>query len=192
MMWSFALLPGGAVTPPSRETEGAAPSISSAMMISALNILSRRFGRCAGSFTARSKLCSRSFSGSNIGGSRTAKVLERLAGRTRPAGSARLGCLRQRGLGLGIGPVEPLRQRIEVGLLHRRTAPDAKPRRRVAIGVDVVGDAFLLERGSDPLDELRLRVGGKLHHHGIHHLEADRGVGADRRIDREMLDPRRA
>ena len=45
--------------------------------------------------------------------------------------------------------------------LDRRAAPDAQARRRVAIGADVVGDAFLLQRRGDALGESRLRVGGE-------------------------------
>ena len=44
------------------------------------------------------------------------------------------------------GPVEPGHQRFEVGGLDGRAAPDAQAGRRVAIGADVVGDAFLVEQ----------------------------------------------
>ena len=58
---------------------------------------------------------------------------------------------------VGEGPVEPGHQRLEVGGLDGRAAPDAQARRRVAIGADVVGDAFLLEQRDDALGERRLR-----------------------------------
>src|SRR4029078_1702135 len=85
--------------------------------------------------------------------------------------SALLRRLRQRGLGLGIGPVEPDRERLDVGALDRRATPDEQAGRRLAIGVDAVGDAFLLERRRDALDELCLRIGRKLRHRRIDHLE---------------------
>ena len=73
-------------------------------------------------------------------------------------------------LALAIGPVEPQRQRFDIGALDGRAAPDAQARRRVAIGGDVVGDAFLVERGGDAFDEGRLRVGGKPGHRRIDDL----------------------
>jgi len=39
------------------------------------------------------------------------------------------------------GPVEPVRERFDVTRLHRRPAPDAQARRRVAVIGDVEGDA---------------------------------------------------
>src|SRR5215510_7985442 len=59
--------------------------------------------------------------------------------------------LRQRVLGLGEGPVEPQGERLDIGALHRRAAPDAQARRRITISIDVVGDALLLQRGGDAL-----------------------------------------
>src|SRR5437879_1303475 len=72
-------------------------------------------------------------------------------------GSANIGLrrLRQRVLGLGEGPVEPLRERFHIARLDGRAAPDAQPRRRIAVGIDVVGHAFLLERRGEVLDEGR-------------------------------------
>src|SRR5262249_8760170 len=58
----------------------------------------------------------------------------------------------KRRLGLGIGPVKPQRERCDVGSLHRRAAPDAQARRRIAIGVDVMGHAFFVERRGNALD----------------------------------------
>src|SRR5262249_9198203 len=92
------------------------------------------------------------------------------------------GPLRQGVFGLGEGPVEPQGERLDIGALHRRAAPDAQARRRITISIDVVGDALLLQRGGDGLDERRLRRGGKLCHRRIDDLEAHRRVGAQRRI----------
>jgi hypothetical protein len=42
-------------------------------------------------------------------------------------------------------------QRLDISRLDRRAAPDAQARRGIAIGADVVGDAFLFElRGNQP------------------------------------------
>src|SRR5262245_49483228 len=99
--------------------------------------------------------------------------------------------LRQRVLGLGEGPVEPQGERLDIGALHRRAAPDAQARRRITIRVDVVGDALFLQRGGDALDERRLRLGGKFSHRRIDDLQAHRRVRAQRRIPGEEFDPRR-
>src|SRR5262249_55205284 len=69
------------------------------------------------------------------------------------------GCLGQCILSLGEGPVEPERERLDVGGLDGRAAPDAQAGGCVTIGVDIVGDAFLLERRGQVLDEARLRLG---------------------------------
>src|SRR5580700_10402446 len=63
--------------------------------------------------------------------------------------------LRQGILGLGVSPIEPQRQRLDIGALDRRAAPDAQSRRRVAVCVDVIGDGLLVERASDAFDEGR-------------------------------------
>jgi len=53
-------------------------------------------------------------------------------------------------LAFGVGPIEPQRERLDVAPLDRRTAPDAEaPAGAFAIGVDVVCDAFFLERRGD-------------------------------------------
>src|SRR5215218_3723039 len=44
----------------------------------------------------------------------------------------------QLGPGLGVGPVEPGKESLDVGRLDRRAAPDAQARRGIAIGRDVV------------------------------------------------------
>src|SRR5215467_14330548 len=67
--------------------------------------------------------------------------------------------LRQSVLALGESPVEPQRQRLDVGALGGRAAPDAQARWSIAIRVDVIGHALLVERGGDALDERRLRLG---------------------------------
>ena len=69
--------------------------------------------------------------------------------------------MRERVLGLGVGPVEPVRERFDVGALDGRAAPDPQARRRIAVGADVVGDAFLLERCGNALGERRLGLGRK-------------------------------
>src|SRR5580698_5662619 len=89
--------------------------------------------------------------------------------------------LRQSGFRFSIGPVEPQRQRFDVALLHGRAAPHPQARRRVTIGVDVIGDAFLLESRGNAFDEGGLRVGGEPRHRRIDDLQAHRGVGAQRR-----------
>src|SRR5207244_3506923 len=65
---------------------------------------------------------------------------------------------RQRGLGLREGPVDPRRQRLEIGSLDGRAAPDAQARRRIAMRRDVVGGAFLLDARDEILHEGPLRV----------------------------------
>src|SRR6185312_7635005 len=54
--------------------------------------------------------------------------------------------LREQCLGLGEGPVDPLRQQRNVGCLHRRAAPDAQARRRIAVMRKVVTGAFLFNQ----------------------------------------------
>ncbi len=74
---------------------------------------------------------------------------------------------------------------------HRGSAPDAQARRRVAIGAEIVAGALLLDRGNQLLGEIRLRVRGEGCDRGIDHLHAYRGVGTNRRILGEEIDPRR-
>src|SRR3984885_6986296 len=117
----------------------------------------------------------------------------RAAPETMPATSAgmtawiALSRLPQRVLGLGVGPVEPVRQRFHVGALDGRAAPDAQARRCVPIGIDVEGDAFLVERGRQPFDESRLRFRGKPGDRRIDDLQTNRCVGANGRIDSEEV-----
>src|SRR5215472_17329660 len=84
----------------------------------------------------------------------------------------------KRRLGLGIGPVEPQRQRFDIGALHGRAAPNAQARRRVAVGVDVIGDTFFFERRGNALDELSLGVDGKPAHGRIDDFQAHRCIRA--------------
>src|SRR5580658_9464056 len=94
------------------------------------------------------------------------------ASEIRTLGAIGLRSLRQRGLGLGVGPVEPQRQRLDVAALHGRAAPHPQTRRRIAIGVDVVGYGLFLERGGDAFDEGGLRVCGKPRYRRIDHFQA--------------------
>ena len=79
----------------------------------------------------------------------------------------------------------------DVGRLDRRAAPDAQRRRAVAMAGDVVGGLLLGERRLELLDERPLRLERQLGDRRIGDLQAHRGVGARRRIGRQVLDPRR-
>src|SRR4029077_12540563 len=81
-------------------------------------------------------------------------------------------CRGKRGLGLVAGPIQPRRQRFDIGAFHGRAAPDAQARRRVAMGIDVVGDAFFFQHRRDAFDECPLRVGAQPGHGRIHDLQA--------------------
>ncbi len=101
------------------------------------------------------------------------------------------GGLLEAGLLRGEGPVEPMRQRFEVGGLDRRPGPDTQARRRVAVGADIEGHAFLLQRRDHGLGEGGLRVRRQPGHFRIGDGEADGGVGARFRLRGEIGDPRR-
>src|SRR5580704_3119705 len=60
----------------------------------------------------------------------------------RAAARIKSGGLGGAGLDLGEGPVEPGRQRLDVGFVHRGAAPDAQARRRGAIAGHVQRHAF--------------------------------------------------
>src|SRR5581483_506253 len=91
-------------------------------------------------------------------------------------------CFRQRGFGLGKGPVEPCGERLDVALLDGRAAPDAKARRRIAVVCDVVGDAVLFEPRGERFDEIPLPFRRQFRDRGVDHLHADRGVGSRGRV----------
>src|SRR5215510_7118147 len=115
--------------------------------------------------------------------------------RARPPASAGARALRrlgQRLLGQRIGPVEPRHQGLDVGGLDGRAAPDTQARRRVAVGRDVVGDAFLLQRRRHALGEGGLPVCRQPAHRRVANLEAYGRVRADRRVRRQEVDPGRA
>src|SRR5579871_4310369 len=87
------------------------------------------------------------------------------------------------------GVVEPASQRLEVGRLDRRAAPDAQAWRGVAIGADVEGDLLLLEQTRQRLRERRLSVGRQSGDRRIDDLETDAGVGARLGRAGEEIDP---
>src|SRR5215210_4163253 len=64
-----------------------------------------------------------------------------------------LRCLRGCVFGFDLlqGPVEPGQQGFDVGGLDGGAAPDAQPRRRVAVGAGVERDAFLLQEARECL-----------------------------------------
>src|SRR5690606_11852627 len=68
------------------------------------------------------------------------------------------------------GPVEPGTERLDVGGVDGRAAPDAKARRGIAIAGDVVSRAFLLQQAGESLDEVGV---------GAVDGEADRSARAD-------------
>src|SRR5258707_14626625 len=75
--------------------------------------------------------------------------------------------LRQRVLGPGEGPIQPAGERLDVGRLDGRAAPDAQTRRRVAIMGEIVAGAFLLDHGGEAFGETRLRIAGKRGHRRV-------------------------
>src|ERR1700722_17552478 len=100
----------------------------------------------------------------------------------RGGGGKHLGRLQQLVGDGGEGPVEPGRQRFEVGGLHRAAAPDAQARRGVAIGGGVEGHAFLFQKVGELLGELRLAGGRERGDPAVDDLQADAGIGARLRI----------
>src|SRR5579872_1811577 len=91
----------------------------------------------------------------------------------------------------GERPVEPGRQRVEVGRVDRPTAPDAQARGRVPVGGGVECDAFLLQKVGELLGKLRLALLGERHDAGVDDLEAHAGVGARLWILGQKVDPGR-
>ena len=90
---------------------------------------------------------------------------------------------------LSIGPIQPRQQSLNIGGLHRRSTPDSQSWRRIAIGSDVEPRAGFFHRGDDRFGVLGLIVSRKLRVSRIGHLEADRRVGARRRVLREKSRP---
>src|ERR1700724_1175828 len=89
----------------------------------------------------------------------------RRARRPLPASGARLRTenlrrLRQRSLGLGESPVDPLRQERDVARFHRGAAPAPQAGRRVAVVREIVARAFLLHQGNQLLGKIRPRIPG--------------------------------
>src|SRR5258707_8520233 len=78
--------------------------------------------------------------------------------------------LRERGLGFGERPVDPLRQSRDVPCFHRGAAPDAQARRRIAIMREIVAGAFLLHQGNELLGKVGLRIRAERRDRGIDHL----------------------
>src|SRR5580658_1730153 len=112
--------------------------------------------------------------------------------RTLAVMSLSLRSLRQGVFGLGVCPVEPERERLDVGTLNGRTAPDAQARRRVAVGVDVVSDAFLVESRGNAFHESRLSVSSQARDRRVDDLQANRRIRTRRRIARQKVNPLRA
>src|SRR6202022_1508639 len=90
--------------------------------------------------------------------------------------------LRERRLGLGERPVDPLRQQRDVLCFHGRATPDAQTRRRAAEGGEIVAGPFLFHQGHQLLGEVGLRVRRQRRDRGIDHLHAHRGIGTYSRI----------
>src|SRR3569832_388726 len=96
----------------------------------------------------------------------------------------------QRRLGLGKGPVDPLRQQRDVLGFDRGAAPDAQAGRRVAIMREVESGVLLLDHRHQLLGKVDLGIGRQRRDGGIDYLQADRGVGANLGIGCEEIDPR--
>src|SRR5262249_6349200 len=72
-------------------------------------------------------------------------------GRDDRRGSSRL---RQRGLGLGKGPVDPLREQFDIPCFDSGAAPDAQASRRVAVIREVEAGVFLFHQRHQLLGEV--------------------------------------
>src|SRR3546814_9085950 len=77
----------------------------------------------------------------------------------------------QKSLERSVSPVEPRAERFDIGGVDGRAAPDAQPRRRVAIARDVVCRAFGFEQAGEFLDEIRIRSGDRQAHRGFRRSE---------------------
>src|SRR5712671_4095362 len=69
------------------------------------------------------------------------------------------------------GPIEPGRQRLDVGCFHGGAAPDAQTRRRGAIAADIQCDIFLFQKTCDLRGSFSLRLLGQSSEPGIDDLE---------------------
>src|SRR5215203_2630862 len=71
----------------------------------------------------------------------------------------------------GGGPVEPQRQRLHIITFNGRATPNAQTGRCVAIGIDVIGHAFILQCGAQAFHKRRLRLGRQLADRGIDYFQ---------------------
>src|SRR2546423_15192311 len=76
------------------------------------------------------------------------------------------------------GPIEPGRERFDIGCFHGGAAPDAQALRRRAIAADVEGGVFLLQKGCDLRGGCGLRLLGLHREPGFHVLRTHDGVGS--------------
>src|SRR6185436_19471649 len=162
---SVNLVPTGIVILPSGPGTIGPPSETSTTKICASISTRAKPGRSAGSADARISKRSMSFSGSNMGWPVKGFAVRKIRTVELHAASSRL---RQRGLGLGERPVDPLRQQRDVGGFHRGAAPDPQACRRIAVIGEVITGAFLLHESHQLLGELGLRIRGQ---------RGDRGIG---------------
>src|SRR6476659_2076589 len=126
------------------------PSETSTTKICASISARAKPGRSAGSADARISKRSMSFSGSNMGWPVKGVAVRKI--RTAELHAALTSSrLRQRGLGLGERPVDPLRQQRDVGGFHGGAAPDPQARRRIAVIGEVITRAFLLHESHELL-----------------------------------------
>src|SRR5687768_9992519 len=70
-------------------------------------------------------------------------------------------------------PIEPRPERLDIGGVDGRAAPDPQARRGVAVTGDVVGRALGFEQTGEPLDEVCI---------GVCDRQADAGLRAGRRV----------
>src|ERR1700760_90295 len=151
---SASLVPSGTLTLPSACCS-TGPSGTSTRKICASISARVKAARANGSEAARTRRRSISFSGSNM--KWPWNGLPR--GKFRAAKNS--GCLRQRSLGLGESPVDPLRQQLDVLGFHGGAAPDAQTRRRIAIMREIEAGVLLLDQRDQLLGEVGLRIGRK-------------------------------
>jgi hypothetical protein len=95
------------------------------------------------------------------------------------------------GRGQGVRLTQPLQAMLWSRQTPSRAAPDAQARRRIAIMREIVTGAFLLHQRHQLLCKLGLRVCLKRGDRRIDDLQANRGVGPDRWILGQEIDPGR-